>query len=111
MQFLDNVEREAAEAFRRFLKSEDPAARFPGILLNVHGTAMLQLLDNKHQLEKLMDVSDYAGELLSVARPAPGVPHSPSTQPSSQLHTTVQTRIRGEVVKPLVGLTCAWGAP
>ena len=90
MQFLDNVEKEAAEAFRRFLKSEDPAARFPGIFLNVHGTAMLQLLDNKHQLEKLMDVSDYAGELLSVARPVPGGPHSPSTQPSSQLHTTVQ---------------------
>jgi hypothetical protein len=37
---------------------------------------MLQLLDNKLQLEKMIDISDYAGELLSHAQPTPGVLHT-----------------------------------
>ena len=73
MQFLDSVETEAAISFRHFLKSGDPAAKFPEVFLNVRGSAMLQLLDHKVQLEKLTDISDYASELLSQAQPAPGV--------------------------------------
>ena len=73
MQFLDSVETEAATSFRHFLKSGDPAAKFPEVFLNVRGSAMLQLLDHKVQLEKLTDISDYASELLSQAQPAPGV--------------------------------------
>ena len=69
MQFIDNVETEAAEEFRRFLKSEDPAANFPDVFFNFRGTAMLQLLDHKLQLKKLMNVSDYASLCWRVAEP------------------------------------------
>ena len=48
------------------------------MFLDVRGAAMLLLLDNKLQLEKMIDVSDYAGELLSHAQPTPGVLHTPS---------------------------------
>jgi hypothetical protein len=73
MQFLDAVEKEAAAVFKHFLKSEDPAAPFPTSFFNVRGTAMLQLLDRKSQLEKMMAISDYASELLSQADPIAGV--------------------------------------
>ena len=63
-------------AFRHFLDSQDPAAVFPAVFLDVRGAAMLQLLDNKLQLEKMIDISDYAGELLSHAQPTPGVLHT-----------------------------------
>ena len=76
LQFIDNVETEAAVAFRHFLDSQDPAAMFPAVFLDVRGAAMLQLLDNKLQLEKMIDISDYAGELLSHAQPTPGVIHT-----------------------------------
>ena len=72
MQFLDAVEEEAAELFRHFLKSEDPAAPFPKSVLNLRGTAMLQLLERRTQLEKMMAISDYASELLSNAHPVGG---------------------------------------
>ena len=72
MQFLNDVETEAAGSFARFLKSEDRAAKFPSAFLDVRGVAMLQLLDHKVQLEKMLDISDYAKELLSQAQPAPG---------------------------------------
>ena len=72
VQFLDSVEEEAAELFRHFLKSEDPAAPFPGSVFNLRGTAMLQLLDRRTQLEKMMAISDYASELLSNANPVAG---------------------------------------
>ena len=42
---------------------------------------MLRLLDNKLQLEKMIDISDYNGELLSHAQPTPGVIHTLSTPP------------------------------
>jgi hypothetical protein len=76
LQFIDNVETEAAVTFRHFLDSQDPAALFPAVFLDVRGAAMLQLLDNKLQLEKMIDISDYAGELLSHAQPTPGVIHT-----------------------------------
>jgi len=76
LQFINNVEKEAAVAFRHFLDSQDPAAVFPAVFLDVRGAAMLQLLDNKLQLEKMIDISDYAGELLSHAQPTPGVLHT-----------------------------------
>ena len=74
LQFLDSMEEEAAELFRHFLKSEDPAAPFPRSVLNLRGTPMLQLLERRTQLEKLMAISDYASELLSQAIPAGGSP-------------------------------------
>ena len=52
---------------------------FPAVFLDVRGAAMLQLLDNKLQLEKMIDISDYAGELLSHAQPTSGVLHTLST--------------------------------
>ena len=67
LQFIDDVETEAAVAFRHFLDSQDPTAVFPAVFLDVRGAAMLQLLDNKLQLEKMIEISDYAGELLSHA--------------------------------------------
>ena len=76
LQFIDNVETEAAVAFRHFLDSQDPAVVFLAVFLDVRGAAMLQLLDNKLQLEKTIDISDYAGELLSHAQPTPGVPRT-----------------------------------
>jgi hypothetical protein len=72
LQFLDSMEEEAAEQFRHFLKSEDPAAPFPKSVLNLRGTSMPQLLDRRTQLEKMMAISDYASELLSQAAPAGG---------------------------------------
>ena len=41
VQFIDGVETEAAEAFRNFLQSQDPAALFPKFFLDVRGAAML----------------------------------------------------------------------
>ena len=64
-QYIDCVEKEAATASRHFLKSDDPAAVFPHAFLNVREPAMLQLLDHKIQLKKLMDMTDYASGLLS----------------------------------------------
>ena len=81
MQFIDCVEKEAATAFRHFLKSDDPAAVFPQALTNIREPAMLQLLDHKMQLKKLMDMTDYASGLLSQAKPVLGMPHSQSTRP------------------------------
>ena len=99
LQFIDNVETEAADTFRHFLDSQDPAALFPAVFLDVRGAAMLQLLDNKLQLEKRIDISDYAGELLSHAQPTPGVLHTPS---HSLLQLSVHSSFRGHI-DPLAG--------
>ena len=96
MQFIDNFETEAAVAFKHFLDSQDPAAMFPAVFLDVRGAAMMQLLDHKVQLEKMMEISDYAGELLSHAQPTPG-----KQLCSPWLHSPLQTTDR---FTPLIGL-------
>ena len=56
---------------------------------------MLQLLDNQLQLEKTIDISHYAGELLSHAQPTPGVLHTLST-PRRLLQLSVTFRLESQ---------------
>jgi hypothetical protein len=72
LAFLDAAEQEASEKFVEFLNSDDPAAKHPVSFLDHSGSAKLQLLEHSQQLAKLLDISDYARELLSHAEPSEG---------------------------------------
>ena len=69
MEYLDRAEAEARDTFRAYLTSENPTTRQPTGYLDVNKPAHLRMLDNRDKLSKLLDLSDYAGELLQRAEP------------------------------------------